>query len=156
MHSHLIVVTFDREEEAPSVYNALQKMRGSPLLGLEHAAAVTKDSRGRLSAYQKRELSRAGADPGDDLLDAAITLLFGDTPPDMVQALIEKGFDDRFREQVVQAMGEDSSALLFLVTRDSQVDRGRLLDILTLFRGRVFETTLPQEVEAILAKGWEA
>jgi uncharacterized membrane protein len=156
MHSHLIVVTFDREEEAPGVYDALQKMRGSPLLGLEHAAAVTKDSRGKLSLYQKRELSRAGVDPGDDLPNSAIALLFGDPPHDMVQALVETGFDDRFREQVVQAMGEDSSALLFLVTRDSDVDRSRLLDILTLFRGRVFETTLPQDVEAILAKGWEA
>ena len=156
MHSHLIVMTFEREQGAPRVYDALQQMRGSPLLGLEHAAAVTKDSRGRLAVYQKRELPRAGVDPGDDLVNPAIALLFGDPPHEMVQALVEKGFDDRFREQMVQAMGEDSSALLFLVTRDSQVDRSRLLGILTLFKGRVFETTLPVEVETALAKGWEA
>lgn len=156
MHSHLIVMIFKGEKEAPSVYDALHKMRGSPLLGLGNAAVVTKDSHGRLSVTQKRELPRAGVDPGDDVANSAIALLFGDPPYEVVQALVEKGFDDRFREQVGQALGEDSSALLFLVNRDSQVDRTRLLDILTLFRGRVFETTLPLEVEAALAKGWEA
>jgi uncharacterized membrane protein len=156
MHSHLIVMTFEREEEAPSVYDALQKMRGSPLLGLEHAAAVTKDSHGRLAVYRKRELSRAGVASGDDLVNSAIALLFGNPPDDVVQALVEKGFDDRFREQVAQAIGEDCSALLFLSTSDSQVDRSRLLSILTLFKGQVLETTLPVEVKAALAKGWEA
>jgi uncharacterized membrane protein len=149
-------MTFEGEEEAPSVCDALQRMRGSPLLGLENAIAVTKDGRGRLAVYQKRELSRAGVDPGSDLVSSAIALLFGNPPDEMVQALVEKGFDDRFREQVAQAMGDNSSALLFLVARDSQVDRSRLLDVLTLFKGRVFETTLPLEVEAALAKGWEA
>jgi uncharacterized membrane protein len=156
MHSHLIVMIFEREEEASSVYDALQQMRGGPLLGLEHAAAVTKDSRGRLAVYQKRELSRAGMDPGDDLVSSTVALLFGDPPHEVVQALVEKGFDDRFREQVAQAMSEHSSALVFVVTRDSNVDRSRLLGILTLFKGRVFETTLPAAVETALAKHWEA
>jgi uncharacterized membrane protein len=149
-------MTFEREEEASSVYDALQQMRGSPLLGLENAAVVTKDNRGRLAVTQKRELSRAGVDPVDDLVHSAIALLFGDPPEEVVQALVSQGFDDRFREQVAQEMVEDSSALHFLLTRDSNVDRGRLLGTLTLFKGRVFETTLPLEVEAALAKGWEA
>ena len=156
MHSHLIVMIFEREEGAPRVYDALQQMRGSPLLGLEHAAAVTKDSRGRLAVYQKRELSRAGVDPGDDMVNSAIALLFGDPPDKLVQALVEKGFDERFREHVVQAMASNCSAFVILLPRDSQVDRGRLLGILTLFEGQVFETTLPRTVEAILAQGWEA
>jgi uncharacterized membrane protein len=156
MHSHLIVIIFEREEEASSVYEAIQRMRGSQLLGLENAVVVTKDGRGRLAVYQKRELSPTGVDPGDDLVKPAVALLFGDPPEEMVQALAEMGFDDRFRGQVFQALGENSSALLFLITRDGNIDRSQLLGILTLFKGRVFETTLPQEVEAVLAKGWEA
>jgi uncharacterized membrane protein len=156
MHSHLIVMTFEGEEEAPRVYDSMQRMRGSSLLALEHAAAVTKDDRGRLAIYQKRGLSSAGVDPGDNLTSSAIALLFGDPPDEMVRALVKKGFDDRFREQVAQSMGDNSSALLFLVARDSQVDRSRLLNVLTLFKGRVFETTLPLEVETALAKGWKA
>jgi uncharacterized membrane protein len=156
MHSHLIVMTFEGEEEAPRVYEAFQRMRGSPLLGLEHAAAVTKDSHSRIAVFQKRYLSRTGVDPGDDLVSSAIALLFGDPPDEVVQVLIEKGFDDRFRQQIAQATGDNSSALLILMARDSNVDRSRLFGILTLFKGIVFETTLPLEVEAILAKGWEA
>ena len=156
MHSHLIVLIFEREEEASGVYDALQQMRGSPLLGLEYAAVVTKDGRGRLAVFQKRELSRSGVDPHDDLVNPTIALLFGDPPEEMMQALTEKGFDDRFREQVFQALGDNSSALLFLITHDSNVERSQLLGILTLFKGQVFETTFPQEVEAVLAKGWKA
>jgi uncharacterized membrane protein len=156
MHSHLIVMTFEGEEDAPRVYEAFQRMRGIPLLGLEHAAALTKDSRGRLAVFQKRDLSRTGVDPGDDLLRSAIALLFGDPPDEVVQVLIEKGFDDRFRGQIAQATGDNSSALLILMARESNVDRSRLFGILTLFKGIVFETTLPLEVEAILVKGWEA
>ncbi len=156
MHSHLVVMIFEGEDEAPGVYDALQKMRGSPLLGLEHAAIVTKDSGGRLAVYRKRELSRTGVDPGNKLVNPAIALLFGDPPEEMVQALTEKGFDDRFREQVFQALVANSSALLFLITHDSEVERNQVIGILTLFKGKVFETTLPLEVEAALAKGWEA
>jgi uncharacterized membrane protein len=156
MHSHLVVMIFEREDEASSVHDAIQRMRGSQLLGLEHAAVVTKDGRGRLSVIQKRELSRTGVESDNDLVEPAIALLFGDPPEEMVQTLAKKGFDDRFREQVFQALGDNSSALLLLITPDSDVDRSQLLRILTLFKGRVFETTLPQEVKAILAKGWEA
>lgn len=156
MHSHLIVMTYEGEEEAQRVYDALQRMRGSPLLGLENAAVVTKDSSGRLAVTQKRELPRAGGTPGDNLASSTIALLFGDPPVEVVQALAEKGFDVRLREQVAQAMVDNCSALLILMPPDSNVDRSRLLGVLTLFKGTVYETTLPQGVEAALAKGWEA
>ena len=156
MHSHLIVMTFEREEEAPRVYDALQQMRGKSHLGLENAAAVTRDGRGRLAIYQRRELAPGGEGRNGDLISAAVTLLFGKVPDERLQALTKQGFDDRFREQVIQDLGNNSSAVLVLVTPDSQVDRGRLLGILTLFQGRVYETTLPLGVEAALAKGWEA
>ena len=156
MRSHLIVMTYEGEGEAARVYDALQRMRASPLLGLEHAATVTRDGQGRLAVTQRRERTPAGRGPGDDLTSSAITLLFGDPPDELVQVLIAKGFDGRYREQVAQAVGNNSSALLVLMTQDSQVDRTRLLGILTLFKGRVYETTLPLEVESALATGWEA
>jgi len=156
MHSHLIVVTFEQEDEAPKVYDSLQRMRGSSRLGLNEATVVTKDRAGTLSLIQKRKLPPAGGGRGDNLANPIIILLFGDPPDEMLQALAGEGFDDRFREQVLQAMAGNCSALVILTPRDSRVDRGRLLGILTLFKGKVFETTLPQEVEAALAKGWEA
>ena len=156
MHSHLIVMTFEQEEEAQRVYNALERMRGSSLLGLENAAALTKDRHGTFAVTRKRVLSPAGVGPGDDLVRSAIALLFGNPPEEVLQVLVREGFDERFREHVVQAMASNCSAFVILLPRDSQVDRGRLLGILTLFEGQVLETTLPRTVEAILAQGWEA
>jgi uncharacterized membrane protein len=156
MYSYLIVVTFEQEEEASRVYDSLQRMRGSSLLGLNEAAVVTADREGILSVIQNRKLPPAGGGRDDNLANLIINLLFGDPPDEMLQALVREGFDDRFREQVLQAVAGNCSALVILTPRDSQVDRGRLLGILTLFKGRVFETTLPLEVEAALAKGWEA
>ena len=155
MHSHLIVMTFDREGEAQRVHDALRRMRGSPRLGLENAAVVTKDRRDRLVVTQQRELSQTGTARDDDLTSSAIALLFGQPPEEVVEALAEEGFDLRLREQVVQALGDNGSALFILLTADSSFDRGRLLGILTLFQGTIYETTLPQGVEAALARGWE-
>ena len=154
MHSHLVVMTFEGEREASRVYDALQRMRASPLLGLEHAAIVSSDSQGRLAVSQKWELTRARKDPHSDLAGSAAALLFGDPPEELVQSLASKGFDDRFRQQIIQALPDGSSALLILMPRDGQVDRGRLLGTLTLFKGQLFETTLPQAVETALAKSW--
>ena len=149
-------MTFEQEEEAPRVYDSLQRMRGSSRLGLDEAAVVSKNPEGTLSVIQEKELSPAGVGRGDNLTNPIVTLLFGDPPDEMLQTLGGMGFDDRFREQVLQAMPDNSSALLILMPRDDQVDRGRLLGILTLFKGQVFETTLPRAVEAALVKGWEA
>ena len=154
MHSHLVVMTFEGEREAFRVYDVLQRMRSVPFLGLEHAAIVSCDGQGHLAVTQRKELARDRKDPESDLVGSAAALLFGDRPDDKVQALAKKGFDDRFREQILQAMPDDSSALLILMPRDGQVDRGRLLGTLTLFKGQLFETTLPPAVDAVLAKSW--
>ena len=154
MHSHLVVMTFEGEREASRVYDALQRMRAGPLLGLEHAAIVSCDGQGRLAVTQRRELARDRKDPDSYLAGSAAALLFGDLPEELVQSLANKGFDARFREQIIQALSDNYSALLILMPRDGQVDRGRLLGTLTLFKGQLFETTLPQAVETALAKSW--
>ena len=156
MHSHLIVVTFEGQDEASNVYDALERMRASPLLGLQNAAIVGRDGSGQLSVTQKRPLSQIGKDTGANLASLALVLVFGDPPAETLQALEKAGLDGLFREQVVKAIGPDSSAILIVVPPSADVDRNRLLGILRLFKGKVYETTLPREAEAALAKGWEA
>jgi uncharacterized membrane protein len=155
MYGSLIVMTFEREDEAPRVYETLQRMRSSPLPDPANVAAVTKDSQGRLAVTQKRELLPAGQAAGDKSFSSAISLLFGEPPEEQLQALAKDGFDDVFRQRVRETMGNNSSALLILMKRGTQVDRGRLFGILNLFDGQVSETTLPPKVEAALAEGWE-
>jgi uncharacterized membrane protein len=156
MHSHLVVMIFEGENEASRVHDALQRMRAGLLLNLEHTAIVSSDRQGGVSVTQKRELTSVRAGPNRDLAGSAASVLLGDVPDELVQSLVNEGFDDRFREQIIQAFPDNSSALLFLASHDSGFDRGRLFGILSLFNGDIFETTLPRAAEAVLAQGWEA
>ena len=149
-------MTFEQQGEAPRIYETLVRMRARPLPGPEDVAALTKGSDGRLAVTQKHELDQTGQIRDDRLLSSATTLLFGDVPDNVMQNLVQEGFDDYFRARVQEETGDSCSALVILIRSSSNFDRGRLLAILNLFNGQVFETTLPRKVEAILAKGWEA
>jgi uncharacterized membrane protein len=156
MHSRLIVMTFEGRAEAAEVYESLLRMRTMPLPDPEDVAVLTRDSRGRMAVTQKRLLDRTRQIRVDRLLSSAITLLFDDTPDELVQILVQKGFDDFFRRQVRERMGDNCSALAILIRSGQDFDRGRLFGILSLFNGQVFETTLPPKVEVTLTEGWEA
>ncbi len=152
MHSDLIVVTFDEEEEAQKVYDALQRMRKSQLLALENAAVVSKDSAGKVRSYGPRELTVPPEATGDDLLDLLADLIFGTPPERRVRGLVEAGLDEGFLQEVGRAMGGRSSALLFLVRYDSMGDTDELLSALALFKGKVHQTTLSPEAEAAMLR----
>ena len=152
MHNDLIVMTFDREGEAQRVYDSLQSMRKSPLLGLEDAAVVTVDSAGTVNLHQRRKLPAALGTTVSELLGGIADLIFGDPPEEMVRALAKEGLDDRFVEKVARMMGNNSSALLFLVAYNSMGDTGELLGALALFKGKIHQTTLPPDAKAALLK----
>jgi len=150
MHNDLIIVTFDREEEAQSIYDALRRMRKGPLLGLEDAVMVTVDSTGSAILHQKRKLPPDPRATHGDLLSLTAGLMYGDPPEAMLRTLAEEGLDESFLEKVKRTMGTDSSALLFLVAYHSLSDTGELLNALALFKGKIHQTTLSSEVIAAL------
>ena len=51
-------------------------------------------------------------------------------------------------ENIAKVLGDDSSALLFLVHPDGVQDTVELLSALTLFKGKIHRTTLLPQVEA--------
>jgi len=150
MHNDLIIVTFDREEEAQRIYDALRRMRKGLLLGLENAAMVTVDSTGNATLHQKRKLPADPRATNGDLLSLIVDLIYGDPPEAMLRALANEGLDESFLEKVKRTMGNDSSALLFLVAYHSMSDTGELLNALALFKGKIHQTTLTSEVKAAL------
>ena len=150
MRSDLILMIFERQGEAQRVYDAIQSMRKEPLLGLENAAVVTKDSAGTVSLYNRRLVPVHQEAASDDLLSLVADLVFGTPPEDVVRALSRAGMDDRFVPRVTWAMKEDSSALLILVRHDSVSDEHELLRTLALFKGVIYQTTLSPETEAAL------
>jgi len=150
MHNDLIIVTFDREEEAQRIYDALRRMRKGPLLGLEDAAMVTVDSTGSAILHQKRKLPPDPRATNGDLFSLIADLIYSDPPEAMLRTLAKEGLDESFLEKVKRTTGNDTSALLFLVAYNSMSDTGELLNALALFKGKIHQTTLSSETKAAL------
>jgi uncharacterized membrane protein len=142
VNGDLIVMTFDNDEMAYTVYNSLQAMRKSPVLGLEDTAIVTKDDAGNV---RLRPEPRAGADLAPLLGD----LIFRSSER-VVPDGLSPHMDDEFSRTVGIALHNGGSALLFFLHPESLSDRGELLRALRLFRGRIHQTTLPPQMEAWL------
>lgn len=153
MPNELLIYTFEHSTEAHRVYNALWAMRRSALLALEQALIVTKDKAGKVRLYQEQELPAVAGATERDLLRNLAGLVFGVPSEGVVRTLAQTGVDERFLEQVAQAMGNDSSALLFLVRPGDIGDVDELRKALALFPGKMHRTMLSPEAEAVLLNG---
>ena len=153
MDSEIIAIVFDRSGEAHRVYEAAGSLRRSGLLGLENATIVTKGRSGKVRFRQEWEIPPTPEAHDRDLLTLLSHLIFGILPQDTTHTAIAAGLDERFLGQVAEAMGNESSALLFLVDPDSVSDAEELMGALKLFRGRIYRTTLPAAVVVALLQG---
>jgi uncharacterized membrane protein len=152
MRSDLIAMVFDCQIDTQRVYDAIQSMRHSPILGLDKAIIVTRDSTGKTSLYQRRDVPTPPEAKDGDVLGLIADLLFGAVVEERMAAWVKAGLDEQFREGVVQAMETYKSALLTLVRYDDIADRDEFLRILTLFKGRVHSTTISAKAEAAVIK----
>jgi uncharacterized membrane protein len=66
--------------------------------------------------------------------------------------LSEAGLDPFFLEEVDQALKPDGSAYVVYVSRESQIDALRLIEILEGVQGDLYHTTFPHRVEEALLK----
>ena len=153
-----VVITFDDEDEAVKVLDAMQSMWKEPLLKLEQAVVVTKDQVGEVRLRQTRDLAAGGTVAGESVLSLLAGLIFGRSfgivwgidVGKAVRDLTGYGFDENFLTAVDKTMGHNSSAIMFLVRRDSTSDPDEVLKVLTLFRGIIHQTTLSPQAEAYL------
>lgn len=141
MNGDLIVMTFDGDEMAQTVFDSLQAMTKSQVLGLDDAALVTKDG-----AAQARLRPEPANSTG---LAALLGALLLRSPLEVVPNEVKEYVDDDFLRTVGVALQNSGSALLFFLHPDSLSDSGELLGALALFRGRIFQTTLLPQIE-----GW--
>ena len=150
MRYDLIAVAYESEDMAQRIYDSLQNMRKGPLLGLQNVMIATKSGDGKVTIALKKELPAASKTSDAELLIFIAEMIFTDSENEMVQELAEEGLDDLFLERFSQAMDVKSSALLFLVSYTSTSDADELLNMLALFKGRIYQTTLsPQTITAI-------
>ena len=145
MRSDLIVMIFDRQVDSQRVYDAIQSMRHSPLLGLDSAIIATRDSAGETNLYQRRKVPGATRSGVADALGLIADQLFCPDSEERRATLGKMGLDAGFVERILQAMDRDRPALLVLLGYDDIADRDELVRTLALFRGQIHQSTISSD-----------
>ena len=153
--SYLIAVTFDNEEEANQVRETLRKEQKGGYISLDDSAVVVRDAEGKY--HVKDELDRgvkAGAIGGSllGLLIGGIIfpiggLILGGLAGAGLGALLHKGIDKNFINEVKESMEPGSSAIFF-ISREDRPDAA--IATLRPYKGKIYDTTLSDEDEEAL------
>jgi uncharacterized membrane protein len=152
MRNDLIAAAYESEGMALRIYDSLQNMRKSPLMGLQNVVIISKSGAGNVSVHLKKELPLTPGTTEADILNFIVEIIFTDPQDEMVQELVEEGLDDHFLESFSRALDVNSSALLFLLSYSGMSDTEELLGTLALFKGRIYQTTLPQQTKLAIEK----
>ena len=152
---NLIVITFDNQDEASQVSQAIGQAEQRGQISLDNSAIVVKDQVGKI--HVKNQLDRgvkvdavAGGVIG--LLLGGIFfpfagLLTGTVSGAAVGALSDLGIQKRFVNAVAEALKPGSSAL-FVIIRDAVPDAA--LAALRPYQGEIYHTLLPLDMEDTL------
>ena len=153
--SYLIAVTFDNEEEASQVRETLRKEQRGGYISLDDSAVVVRNAEGKY--HVKDELDRgvkAGAIGGSllGLLIGGIIfpiggLILGGLAGAGLGALLHKGIDKNFINEVKESMEPGSSAIFF-ISREDRPDAA--IATLRPYKGKIYDTTLSDEDEEAL------
>ena len=154
--SHIVVMTFDNEEEASNVREALKKVQHQGNLSLDDSAIVVKDADGKV--HVKNELDRGvkvgGAVGG--LLGLFVALLtapigfplialtvgiFGGAG---VGSLTDMGIQKSFVKDVSNALKPATSAL-FIIIRSGNPNAA--IAALKPYKGEVYHTSFEADAE---------
>jgi uncharacterized membrane protein len=152
--SDLIVITFDNVDDAKNLRAELRRLEGEGVLGLDDAAVIEKDASGKVHIHD--EVDRAvviGALTGG-LLGAFLSFLFpiaglviGAGGGALVGKLTDMGVDKQFIQDVTEGLKPGSSAL-FVLVGSGNIEAA--LSAIRPYRGTLYQTTLPTELEAEL------
>ena len=153
--SNLIVITFDNEEEAGKVHEALKEQAAN--INLDDSAVVVKDAEGEV--HVKNEVDRGvavGAVGGGalglligGLLFPIGGLVLGALAGALVGKMLDMGVDKKFVEDVSEHLQPGTSAL-FIIVREANPNVA--LAALRPYKGKVIQTSLPPEAEAELRR----
>jgi uncharacterized membrane protein len=158
--SYLVAITFEDPDEANKVRKTLSSIEHTGHLSLDDSAIVVKDEDGKV--HLKNEVDRGvkiGAVGGSmlGLLLASVFfpiggLVLGALGGDLVGKLADTGVSQKFVKEVSDEMQPDSSAIFFIVRGD---DPNPTVAALREYKGKVLQTTLPEEAEQTLRRHLE-
>ncbi|HQY93040.1 DUF1269 domain-containing protein [Caldilinea sp.] len=155
--SDLIVLTFDTEEEAGNVREAIHREQKQDLVSLDDSAVVVRDKHGKI--HVKNELDRGvkiGAVGGGvlGLLIAGIFfpfagILIGVLGGMGVGALANLGVQKKFVKEVSDKLEPGTSAI-FLIVRHANA--AAVVAALKPYKGEIYQSTLDTEDEETLRR----
>ncbi len=158
--SYLVAITFEDPDEAGKVRKTLSSIEHTGHLSLDDSAIVVKDEDGK--AHLKNEVDRGvkiGAVGGSmlGLLLASVFfpiggLVLGALGGALVGKLADTGVSQKFVKEVSDEMQPGSSAIFFIVHGD---DPNPTVAALREYKGKVLQTTLPEEAEQTLRRHLE-
>jgi uncharacterized membrane protein len=153
--ANLIVFAFDNETEAERMRDTLVDMQKQQIITLQDAAVVIRRQDGKVKVKQAQSLVGVGA-LGGSFWGLLIGLLFwapwlglaiGAATGAIAGGMTDTGVDDKFIKEVSENIEPGHSAL-FLLVSDATPDK--VLDGLTDFNPKVYQTSLSEEDEAKL------
>lgn len=155
--SYLVVIAFDDPDEAGKVRQTLSSIEHTGHLSLDDSAIVIKDEDGKV--HLKNEVDRGvkiGALGGSvlGLLIGAVFfpiggLVLGALSGALVGKLADTGVSQKFVKEVSEELKPGSSAIFFIVRGD---DPNPTVAALREYKGKVLQTTLPEEAEETLRR----
>ena len=158
--SYLVVITFDDPDEAGKVRQTLSSIEHTGHLSLNDSAIIVKDDQGKV--HLKNEVDRGvkvGAVGGSmlGLLIASVFfpiggLILGALGGALVGKMANTGVSQKFVKEVSEDLEPGSSAIFFIVRGD---DPNPTVAALRQYKGKVLQTTLPEEAEDTLRRELE-
>jgi uncharacterized membrane protein len=153
--ANLVVLLFDGEQEAYDVLATMRRLEDAGAVSLEDTAVLSKDDTGTLHVgNQVSDTTRTGAVVGG-VLGLLLMFMFpvaglslGALSGAGVAATLYKGVDPEFVEDVSEALKPGKSALFLLIASAQPA----VLDALSPYSGRVYQSTLSPELEERLEK----
>lgn len=155
--SNLVVITFDNEEEAGKVREAVRKLQHQSLLKLDDSAVVVKTAEGKVSVDNEMDRGIKVGAIGGGIVGVILGsiffplggLLLGALGGALVGSMVDLGVDQKFVKDVQDALHPGSSAI-FLIVRDA--DANAALAALKPFKGTLYHTSMSTEAEENLRR----
>lgn len=150
--SNIVVITFDNEEEAPKVREAIKSQEHSGRLKLDDSAVIVKDKDGKVHVQNQMDRGVKVGAVGGGLIGLLLASVFfpiagiviGAVAGGLLGKTADLGIEKKFIQQVRDELQPGTSAI-FIVVREA--DPAAAVAVLKPFKGNVYHSSLPTEAE---------
>jgi len=148
--SNLVVITFENEEEAGKVREAVRKLRNQSLLKLDDSAVVVKDAEGKVTVDNEMDRGvKVGAISGG-IVGVLLGSIFFPLGGLLLGALGGAVVSAASVVKDIQDAMHPGTSAIFLIVRDADADAA--IAALRPFKGALFHTSMSTQAEENLRR----